>query len=94
MPQIHYVASHEQALRTAKAKIMGAPDDASAIVSAHLIIEALLHYCIRTKLPNPKAIEPAGLRFFQILCLTQAMTRKIRRELWLWETLEHLNPDT
>jgi hypothetical protein len=51
MPQVHFVASRELALKTARDKILQAPDDASTIVSGRLVIEALLHAFVRSRLP-------------------------------------------
>ena len=63
MPQIHFVASRESALKTSIDKIFGAPDGASALISAHLIIEALLHTFVRKKVADPTAIDAAVFAF-------------------------------
>jgi hypothetical protein len=91
MPQVHFVISRELAHKTASAKIWPAPDDAGAIVSAHLVIEALLYAFIRSRLANREALDSASLRFHQTLCLARALKRKLKGEDWLWSTLDQLN---
>jgi len=91
MPQVHFVASRELALKTTRFKILRAPDDASAIVSGHLVIETLLYAFVRSRLPHREALEAANLRFHQTMCVARSLRRKIKSEEWLWSTLEQLN---
>ena len=91
MPQVHFVATRELALKTARDKILQAPDDASAIVSGHLVVEALLYAFVRSWFPHRGALEAANLRFHQTMCIARALRRKLKREEWLWATLDQLN---
>lgn len=91
MPQVHFVASRDLALGTLSEKVWRAPDDTSTIVSAHLVIEALLHAFIRSKLAHKEPLEAANLRFNQTMCLARALRRKLKSEEWLWATLDQLN---
>ena len=84
MPQVHFVTTRELALKTARDKILQAPDDASAIVSGHLVVEALLYAFVRSRLPHKGALEAANLRFYQTMCIARALRRKLKREEWLW----------
>lgn len=91
MPQVHLVHSRKKAFAVAWRKIWPAPDDASAIVAAHLIIEALLHRYLQRKVRNPERLESVGLRFYQTLSLSKCFRKELDNEAWLWSTLEVLN---
>ena len=56
MPQVHLVQSRKKAFAVAARKIWPASDDASAIVAAHLIIEALLHRYLQRMVRNPERL--------------------------------------
>jgi hypothetical protein len=91
MPQVHLVRSRKKAFAVAARKIWPAPDDASAIVAAHLIIEALLHRYLQRKVRHPKKLESVGLRFHQTHSLSKCFRKELDNEAWLWSTLECLN---
>jgi hypothetical protein len=91
MPQVHLVQTRKKAYGIAWRKIWPAPDDASAIVAAHLIIEALLYRYLQRKIRHPEKLESVGLRFHQTLSLSKCFRKKLDSETWLWSTLEYLN---
>lgn len=91
MPQTYYVKDRDTAFTTVRTKIWPAHDDATALVSAHLISEALLHTYIASKVGNPDAMRSANLRFHQALCVAKSLCSEREESEWLWDTLEQLN---
>ncbi|MDZ7721678.1 MAG: hypothetical protein U5R06_02335 [candidate division KSB1 bacterium] len=91
MPQVHLLDSREKALSTVKQKIWPAPDDQSAVVAAHLIIEALLFQYLQQNVRNQERLESVGLRFYQTLKLCKCFREELDNEKWFWSTLEILN---
>lgn len=91
MPQVHLIQSREKALAVVVRKIWPAPDDASAIIAAHLIIEALLYHYLQQNVRNPEEFESVGLRFYQTLSLSKCFRKVLDNEAWFWSTLEILN---
>lgn len=91
MPQVHFVLTTEKAGSTAFRKIWSATDDASALIAAHQVIEAILHRYIQLNVQQPQDLTSAGLRFYQVLSLARCFRKNIKEEKWFWETLEYLN---
>ncbi|MEK6786446.1 MAG: hypothetical protein AABY61_13285 [Nitrospirota bacterium] len=91
MPQVHFVRSREEAGSTAFRKIWSAADDATSILAAHLVSEAMLFRFIQTKTANPEALDLAQWTYSEILVLVQSLRKKSSKEEWLWKTLRSLN---
>jgi hypothetical protein len=91
MPQVHLLDSREKAFSTVAQKICSAPDDQSAVVASHLIVEALLFQYLQQNVRNPERLESVGLRFYQTLELCKCFRKQLDNEKWLWSTLEILN---
>jgi len=91
MPQVHLVANKEVAFKTVGRNIWPAPDDRATIVIAHLVIEALLHRFIQTKLPQPKLLNKCEFTFLKTFLLARCFRKELKSEEWFWKTLKELN---
>ncbi len=91
MPQVHLLETIEQASGVVFRKLYPIEDNATLVVNAHLLVEALLYRFIQSKVPSPRFIDNARFTFSDIHYLARAMREEKETENWFWNVTRQLN---
>ena len=93
MPQTHLINDIDKAKSIVFKNIYFIEDITAIIIKSHLLLEAMLHKYIQSKVVSSKFLDKARLSFYQILNIAKSFRNKnqIEQEHWMWELIEYIN---